>query len=203
MIKIDIEALERRYKANLINSLSGFKSLNLIGTCDEDGNTNLAIFNSVFHLGADPPLIGFISRPNSVPRHTIENIRKSSHYTINPVTKDNYQQAHQTSARYAQKISEFEACGLEYEYIKEFKVPFVKNSPIKIGVDFVREVPIMENDTILVIGQIVLLEVPDIALNQDGFLNLEQLGIVCGSSLDSYHLTEQISRLAYAKPNKS
>ena len=38
----DIDALAQRYRANLINSLSGFKSATLVGTTNGDTN-NLAI----------------------------------------------------------------------------------------------------------------------------------------------------------------
>lgn len=55
--KQQINELEQRFRTNLINSLSGFKSANLIGTQDKLGNTNLAIVSSVFHLGAHPPLV--------------------------------------------------------------------------------------------------------------------------------------------------
>lgn len=47
--------LEDRKRVSLINSLSEFKSLNLIGTINNQGQTNLAIFNSVVHIGANPP----------------------------------------------------------------------------------------------------------------------------------------------------
>ena len=39
----DIESWERFYRANFINSLTGFKSINLIGTVNELGQTNLGI----------------------------------------------------------------------------------------------------------------------------------------------------------------
>ena len=46
----DINNFEQRYRATLINSLGGFKSLVLIGTRNKEGKSNLAIFNSFFHL---------------------------------------------------------------------------------------------------------------------------------------------------------
>ena len=75
---LDIQQIEHRKRTALINSLSGFKSLNLIGTASQEHETNLAVFNSVIHLGADPALMGFISRPHSVERHTIENINRQN-----------------------------------------------------------------------------------------------------------------------------
>ena len=107
-----ISDLENRYRAHLINSLSGFKSANLVGTQDCNGQTNLAIVSSVFHLGAHPPLVGMIIRPHSVPRHTLENLLATKHYTINHVNKDIYDKAHQTSARYDKDESEFDATAL-------------------------------------------------------------------------------------------
>ena len=43
----DILDLERIYRINLINAISGFKSLNLLGTKSESGKPNVAIFSSV------------------------------------------------------------------------------------------------------------------------------------------------------------
>ncbi|MCJ8275234.1 MAG: flavin reductase family protein, partial [Bdellovibrionales bacterium] len=55
----------KRAWIKLVNSLSGFKSANLVGTQSKDGQTNLAMFSSFFHLGANPPLMGFVLRPHS------------------------------------------------------------------------------------------------------------------------------------------
>ncbi len=74
----DLAKLDKRYRANFFNTLTGFKSANLIGTYDENDKENLAIFNSVIHLGANPPLMGFILRPTTVERHTYENIKKQA-----------------------------------------------------------------------------------------------------------------------------
>ena len=127
----EINNMNSRYRAQLINSLSGFKSANPIGTCDRSGSTNLAIFSSVVHLGSSPALMGFIMRPNSVDRHTLNNIEATKQYTINQVSDSFWKSAHQTSARYPQEISEFEQIGLSASYIENFNAPFVKESRLK------------------------------------------------------------------------
>ena len=72
-----IEELEKIYRINLINSCSGYKSANLIGTVSKKGEENLAIFSSITHLGSNPPLLGFFLRPTEiVPRHTYLNIKE-------------------------------------------------------------------------------------------------------------------------------
>jgi flavin reductase (DIM6/NTAB) family NADH-FMN oxidoreductase RutF len=75
----DIMSFEKRYRAAFINSLGGFKSVCLIGTINNIKQSNLAIFNSIVHIGANPPLIGFVVRPDSVERHTLENILETSY----------------------------------------------------------------------------------------------------------------------------
>jgi len=60
--KEDIKKMSSIFRLNMINSCTGYKSANLIGTQSENGSTNLAVFNSVTHLGSNPPLIGFILR---------------------------------------------------------------------------------------------------------------------------------------------
>ena len=125
---IEIMEMEQRKRAHLINSVGGFKSVCLIGTIDLTGQTNLAVFSSIVHIGANPPLISFIMRPDSVDRHTLINILNTGSYTINHLNETIYKQAHQTSARYPKEISEFDATGLGVEYKANCKAPFVKES---------------------------------------------------------------------------
>ena len=136
--KENILDFEKLYRTNLVNSLSGFKSANLIGTISNEGKTNLAIFNSVVHVGANPPALGLLMRPASVERHTYTNIKETNHFTINHINKEIFKQAHQTSAQYDKDISEFDACGLTPEYTETIKAPYVKESKIKIGLKVCR-----------------------------------------------------------------
>lgn len=126
--------LDHRYRVNLINSLSGFKSPHLVGTVSEDGVSNLAIFSNIFHLGADPSLMGMIVRPDSVARHTLSNLKQVGFYTFNQVTESIYQKAHQTAARYS--VSEFAEVGLTESYVDGLTAPFVAESPLKVGLKF-------------------------------------------------------------------
>lgn len=198
----NIAQLEKLERAALINSITGFKSLSLIGTVDTQQQTNLAVFNSVVHLGANPALMGFIVRPDSVERHTLSNIEETHYFTINHVHKQIYEQAHQTAARYGKDVSEFEACGLTPVYLNEFNSPFVKESSIKIGLEFAERIDIALNGTILVIGKIMQLYFPENAWCLDGYVDIEKAGTIACSGLDSYHETHRLARLGYAKPDK-
>lgn len=198
-----ISALEKLERAALINSITGFKSLNLIGTKNKYGNTNLAIFNSVIHIGANPPLMGFIVRPDSVERHTLSNIEELGFFTINHVNESIFKQAHQTSARYPEDISEFDACGFTPVYKNGFVAPFVKKSYVSIGLSYQERIEIKLNGTILVIGKIEQLYFPSSAWCEDGYVDIEKAGTIACSGLDSYHTTHRLSRLSYAKIDKT
>ncbi|MFT6132201.1 MULTISPECIES: flavin reductase family protein [unclassified Shewanella] len=194
-----LDALEKHTRSHLINSLSGFKSANLIGTQDLQGNTNLSIVSSVIHLGANPPLVGMIIRPHSVPRHTFENILQTGLYTINQVNQSIYEQAHQTSARYDKDESEFVAAGLTPEYLSDFSAPFVKESRLKYSVKLVEHQHLAINGTEFVIGEIVDVYVDDDAVQTDGFIDLHTIDTVAISGLDCYYTGNKLARLPYAK----
>lgn len=196
----DIVNMEQRSRAAFINSLSGFKSASLIGTIDGDGNTNLAIFSSIVHLGANPALIGFINRPDSTSRHTLENILETKFFTINHINKTIYKEAHQTSARYPKTVSEFDATGLTPEFSNHFPAPYVQESHIKYGLAFAEKHDLTINGTILIIGKIVEIIVPEGCVTPDGVIDIEKAGSIAISGLDGYHTTAKLARLSYAKP---
>ncbi|MFT4938312.1 MAG: flavin reductase (DIM6/NTAB) family NADH-FMN oxidoreductase RutF [Paraglaciecola sp.] len=191
------------YRAKFINSLSGFKSVNLIGTQDLNGQNNLAIFSSVVHLGASPALVGFVMRPDNGSRHTLDNIINTSQYTINQVSLDFYRGAHQSSARYPKEQSEFIHSGLSAHYISNFNAPFVKESRLKYAVKLKEILPISLNNTQLVIGEIIHVICDENAIQNDGYIDIEALETVAVSGLDSYHKSVRLSRLSYAKADES
>nr|WP_086940478.1 flavin reductase family protein [Thaumasiovibrio occultus] len=198
----ELQQLDDRYRANLINSLSGFKSANLIGTVDKQGRTNLAIVSSVFHLGANPPLLGMISRPHSVARHTLDNILAIGEYTINHVNAAIWTQAHQTSARFPREISEFDAVGLSAQWHDGVKAPFVAESRLKYALKLRSHQTIDLNGVVLLIGEVTQLHVEQGAVTDSGYIDIAQLGSVAVSGLDSYHTAQNLGRLSYAKPDK-
>ncbi len=198
----EILEMETRRRAAFMNSLTGFKSASLIGTIDPEGKTNLSIFSSVIHLGSNPALVGFVNRPDSTERHTFENILAVGQYTINHIHQDFFSKAHQTAARYPREVSEFEAVGLTPEFTPGCKAPFVQESKIKYALEYAESHKLNINGTILVIGKVVGVYVPEICLAGDGGIEIERANTVAISGLDRYHSTQRLARLSYAKPDK-
>ncbi|NRB61190.1 MAG: flavin reductase [Winogradskyella sp.] len=196
----DIRNMDYIFRINLINSCSGFKSANLIGTKDNLGVTNVAVFSSVTHLGSNPGLLGFFLRPTTVIRNTYDNIKSSGKYTINHIYDDIIEDAHHTSAKYDSDISEFDVTNLEAEYKDNFWAPFVKDCPVQIAMSYVEEYPIKVNNTILLIGQIDKIYVKDELLLKDGFIDLAKGKVATINGLDAYAVPELKTRLEYQRP---
>ncbi|MEM6829585.1 MAG: flavin reductase [Bacteroidota bacterium] len=200
LTKEDIEQTERIRRLNIINSITGIKPANLIGTISEDGFPNVAIFSSLVHLGSNPALLGFILRPqHEVPRDTYLNIKANGSYTINHVHLDHVEQAHYTSAKFSKEESEFEKCRFTEEYLFDFKAPFVAESQLKIGMKFIEEVPIKLNQTIMMIGSIEHLVVPDHCVGPEGHLDLSKIRTAGISGLNSYYELKKINQFPYAR----
>lgn len=195
----DIADLDRIARLKMINSVTGIKPANLIGTKRNEGTTNLAVFSSVVHLGSNPALLGLISRPKSKDSgHTLKNIQENGVYTINHIHPEFTMQAHYTSAKFEGGISEFERCGLTEEYIANYHAPFVKESHFKIGMRFKEAIPIPLNGTTLIIGEIEYIFIPDSAMVNDD-IDLEQANSVGISGLNSYYELKKIAQYPYVR----
>jgi len=197
----EIGSLDKRFRSNLINGISGFKSANLIATINKEGKSNLALFSSVVHLGANPPLVGFVMRPTHVDRHTYQNILESGIYTINALTFANRERGHQTSAKYPAEISEFEVTG----FAEEAEIglpPYVKESPLSFRCTLRSDMPIEANGTHFIVGEIVEVRYDEDLLGPDGYLDLQKAGVACISGLDGYHECSPPVRYKYARPGE-
>lgn len=189
---------EKRFRTKLINSLAGIRQVALVGTKSSAGVENLAIFNSVIHLGAHPPLLGLISRPDTVSRDTLENMIDNGKYTLNFINRKWMKDAHQTSARYAKEVSEFSATDFSSEYIGDFSAPFVKEAEIKIEMKLQQILDIEINSTKLLIGSVEWIQVPAERFTEDGLIKHNDL--LLSGGLDAYYSGEMITQLEYAKP---
>lgn len=198
--KQDILNISRIKRLNLINSITGIKPANLIGTVSKDGNTNLAIFSSVIHLGSNPALIGFMTRPDKkVRRDTLNNILETNYYTINHVHQNFIEQSHKTSGKYNKEVSEFDMCNLTEDYLFDFPAPFLKESKIKMGLKLQNIINITDNQTKLILGLIEHIYIDDIALEDNGDINLQIINDVGIGGLNNYYKLEKIAHYPYFK----
>ncbi|MBN2173766.1 MAG: flavin reductase [Bacteroidales bacterium] len=198
----DLKKLDKEFRRNFINSLSGYRSVNLCGTVNKKGITNLAIFNTVIHIGSEPPLIGMVIKPSSVPRDTLSNIIETGYYTLNHVAEEFIFKAHQTAARYDSNKSEFEIVKLRPFFTKTLPAPYAEESPVKIGLRLIEQFRLKSNRSTFIVGEVIETIIPSSLILNDGLLNLSLAHVVASSGIDTYYATQKIGRLSYPSPGK-
>ena len=197
-----IKNWDKHFRANFINCLSGYKSATLIGTVNALGKPNLAIFSNIVHVGADPAIIGFINRPKAATPHTLANIEATGVYTMNHIHPSFIHQAHQTSAKYAEQVNEFEAVGLTMEWKNNIIAPFVAESKVQYAMKVLDIIPIKQNGTYFITGIIEDVFVTETIIQDDGFLHLENVGTITSLGISGYYLPQPLQILPYAKPTE-
>lgn len=197
-----LDGLDPTFRLHFMNTLSGWKSLNLIGTQDAAGRANLAVFSSVTHLGSHPPAFGFFTRRKTTPRDTLLNLRETGAFTFNHVPPALVPAAHGTSAAYPREVSEFEQVGLTPELRGAFPAPFVAEAPVQVGLELVEEHELTLNGVILVVGAVVEVHLADGLVGPDGWIDLERAGTVCATGCDTYAAPRRIARFARARPGE-
>ena len=200
--KDELFTMSKVPRLNLLNCITGYKSANLIATVSKEGISNVAIFSSVTHLGSEPPLIGFILRPTTVPRDTYQNIKETGYFTVNHITSAMIADAHHTSSSYEESISEFDKTNLEAEYIENNKFPFVKGSPVKLFCKYLNEYKIEENGCLHIIASVEELYVEDNLLHEDNWIQLDRGNVVAINGLDGYAVPKIKDRFQYARPDQ-
>jgi len=200
--KKDVSGLDRIVRLNLINSITGYKPANVIGTINNEGQTNLAIISSVVHMGSDPAILGFFMRPMVTERHTMENILETKSYTINHIHSIIAEQAHFTSADFQRHESEFDKCKLTPVYKDGFTAPYVMESKLQIGMQLADKLDISINGTILVVGHVTHIYIEEDGYKGNGIVDLNAIDTICVSGLDTYHKVEKIATYPFARPNE-
>lgn len=196
----ELQQMNSRKRGVFMNSLAGYRTVILVGTVSNEGVTNLAIFNSLVHFGADPALWGLVCRPNAQERDTVKNISANGKYTLNLIHVSERNKAHQTSAKYERSVSEFDACGFKTEFKTGCMVPFVQSAIVKMEMESVLTIPVPLNGTSILIGKPLNIYLPTGMMDPDGFADLAGSEVLGCQGLDAYLSATVIERFPYAQP---
>lgn len=197
----DLLAMPSRKRGQMLNTLSGIKGVHLLGTQSQSGIDNLAVFNSVLHIGASPPALGVLFRPLTVQRDSYDNILETGVFTLNLISADMLNAAHHCAAKWPTEVSEFSATGLT-PHRTDHGAPYVAESPIAVGLKLVEDIPIAFNETRLLIGAVQEVLMPVGAVAEDGWMRLDQHQVVSVAGLDTYYLGQLLARKSYAQTDQ-
>lgn len=194
-----IAAMDKLQRVQFATTLPGPKPVCLVGTRSAAGLANLAPFSSITHLGSNPILIAMVTRADTVDRHTLANILATGSWTLNHVTASTVRAAHLCSARYPAGVSEFDATGLTEVNHPGITAPFVAECRIRMALELEEIIPIPSNGTRLIVGRVLMVEIPDDAFSPDGSVDIAGHGSMASTALDTYFSIAEHSRMEYAK----
>jgi len=120
---------------------------------------------------------------------------------MNHISQSFMKQAHYTSANLDYKESEFERMKINKEFLGEFHAPFVKDSLVKIGMKHIENI-LLPNKSTLVIGEIVLLHLPDDVVDEKGQMDLGKYDCVGISGLGSYYRLNKLDSFPHVRPDE-
>lgn len=189
--------MDRHFRVKFVNALSGPRTAFLLGSINNRGQTNLAVFNSIVHVGANPPLIGFVMRPLTVERHSYENIRQTGVYSLSIVNTSFIEQAHKTAGKFEREVSEFEACGFTEAYDDNFPAPYVGESSISLLMSIQEEHEISSNMTRFMVGKIESIVMDNNLLEEDGHINHQINDSALVAALETYYAPKLSKRFTY------
>ena len=199
----DLATMPSRPRATLFNLLSGIQPAVVISTSNENGSCNLALFNSLTHIGSNPALLGVFFRPLSVERHTYSNLKRTGTFVVNHLPASMVHTVHQTSAKFERSVSEAERLELSTARLEGFEAPYLEDALISIGLRFEEEQLIQANETLFVIGRCEWIRWNGVEYTPDGFFDWEAWSPLLVAGLDDYFSAHSLVRLAYAEPNKA
>ena len=189
-----------RHFAAWFSQLEGMRSPVAVGTRGEDGVNNLAVFNSMTHIGSRPPFLALVFRPLTVERHTYDNLKATGVYTVNHLPAEHLDALHATSAKYPRGESEFEATGLT-ALGSAAGAPYVAEATVAMQLRFEEEYFVRANDSVIVIGRVEELRLPAEARFTEGALDWGAMGGLVVSGLYNYYTVGFERRKAYAQPD--
>lgn len=200
MTAADWSAWDTRYRANYFNSLSGFRSVGLLTCFSPDGVANAAVFSQVLHVGANPPLMGFLFRPQGDGHHGLAHVRAAGQFAFHVMAggRELALRVHRCSAKYPVHVSELEDNGFAWSRWDEVAAPIVDEALVRIGLT-VAEEHALGNGTTLVVGAVVRVEADGVAPGDDGYWPLAEAGVLTANGLDAYHHAALLVRAPYAK----
>ena len=169
----------------LLNDVLGPRPAVLIGTKSVREVDNVAVFNTFQPLGARPPVFSLLIRPLDRQRDTYENMKTAKEWTVNFIRPEWYKQAHQTSDHIPEDHSEFEYVGLKPQRRDSIALPFVEEAPIQMHFEWLREIPIPENSTRLILGRMRALWLSE-DLQLDAEISLEHYPVLSSWGLNHY-----------------
>ncbi len=166
-----------------------------VATRSVSGRPNLAPFSFFNAITSRPPLLSIcINLRAGEPKDTLRNIRDTGEFVINVVDAAMLERMVQTSGEWPAEVNEFELAGFTETPAERVRAPRVAESPVHMECKLERE--IVFEETVMVVGRMLLAHVADGVLDEAGHVDPVKLAPVGRLGGDGYALVREVVRFA-------
>lgn len=200
MHSVKPEELSSRDSHRLLTSLFIPRPIAFVGTRGTDGTLNCAPFSFANGVSSKPPvmMISISDGPGGTTKDTLRNIQDTGEFTVNLVTRSMADQMHESSARYAPDVSEFQKVGLTPRESTLISAPGIADSPVTLELKLRETLRPQGTRTTLVLGDVVLYHVDGDCL-ENGEMVPDGMDVVGRLGKDTYAVINDIFRLPPAE----
>jgi flavin reductase (DIM6/NTAB) family NADH-FMN oxidoreductase RutF len=192
----EIANLDRSYRRDFINRITGAKAAWILGSFHPDFGENLALFSSVVHVGANPPLIGIVFRPSLNRLHSLRNISETKLFSLNSLPFSLHKEMHSASANWDEDVNDFQICGLQKVAGLDHPIPLIKEATVRMLLEPKEKIRIQSNSTHFLVSEIKKIEIGYSRLDSEELPLPDGLTYVSG--LDLYCNVESVESMPYA-----
>jgi flavin reductase (DIM6/NTAB) family NADH-FMN oxidoreductase RutF len=167
-----------------------------ITTIDQEGRVNLAPFSFFNAVGANPPMVVFSAgfQRDGSKKDTLSNVEATGEFVVNAAVADRAKEVNLTSKVLPPGHSEAELAGLTLTPSRKVKPPGVAESPVHLEC-VVRQVIALGKGPgagNLVLGEVVLIDVADGVLDEQGRVDPRKLRTIGRLGADYYCHTSDL-----------
>jgi flavin reductase (DIM6/NTAB) family NADH-FMN oxidoreductase RutF len=197
---VDLADLDRAEAYKLFLTVIVPRPIGWISSCSAEGLSNAAPFSWFNAVCGDPLMVMVaVGKRRGQMKHTSANIQATGEFVVNVATAACAAQMVQTSADYAEDVSEFEAVGLTAVPSRLVKPPRIGESPLHIECRLEQIVPLGSGSTDLVLGRCLCLHIAHEVLAADGRVDALQLQPMARLGRDEYTIVRELLR--YPRPS--
>lgn len=196
----EITSWEDEHKSRFMKSLSGCKSIHLIGTYTPERVSHLDLLHHLITVDAKSCLIGMMIQTDDKHLDTYQNMISKGVYTINHIHKSMIRRAHYASLQFAN--STFDHCNLTEEITDGFAAPFVKESQVKFGMSLQDDIELQSINHRLIIGQVQSVFIDDKCMGTEEGSEVSLADSICTDGSNQYYTADRFKKLPEATLNE-
>ena len=151
--KSQLEAMERRVRSTLINSLSGVRTAYIGISADKEGRLNASTLSNVTHVGANPAQMSILFRPDNGKRHTLSNYENGQPLTLVSMPFDEAGIVHQSSMNAPVGTFELDVLGVELVQLEGNVYPLPSRFIYAITLNFIERFN-LNNGCVYTVGEV-------------------------------------------------